>query len=321
MSSGWNFLFGFILVILWIISGSYVTRASIYLNSYKNMDEFLARAYSFTWWASFVTWFLVAVFILLIFLSVIGLVALFGSGAGEAGVAVEGAEGAEVAETGTLARARSLREKIPDEGISWFTIGFLIFALALVSTTGVLAAIAATDMTYSSHFNPSISKLKTAYNDCIIAAVISLGAGGILVIGIITYFIVGYTREQRIEAEQRQQEKQNQLELLQLDELRHRSLQERVQQQIIQQVPNQSVTISPYTQSIAPSNSTIQQTPSFNPTIPLSSYASSTVPLSSYRSNTIQPLSQQQLQQILVQKVSDQISNQVSKQLTQYLVK
>jgi hypothetical protein len=170
-----------------------------------------------------VTWFLIALFILLVILSVLGVVALFGSGVGEAGVAAEEGSVAEESYTSRYLNSQQGQDNI-NTGISWFTIGFLFFALILVSITGVLSAIAATDIAASPNYDPSVPNLKTAYNDCIIAASISLGAAGLLIIGSIIYFIVGYQQSNRATA-------QRQSELSDIDELRRRSLNERLLEQ------------------------------------------------------------------------------------------
>lgn len=220
MSSFWNFAFGVILIILWIIAGVYVTQASIKLTSYRNVDEHLYRAYWFTFWAAFTTWFLIGLFILLIILSVFGVVALFGSGVGEV------AEGVELEQSELLQQ-----QGLSDEGISWFTIGFLAFALILVSVTGVLAAIAATSMTESSNFDTTKEDLRTAYDDCVIAAITCLGAASILIIGTITYFVIGYIRENKIQATRKE-------ELEEIQKLKQKGLREKLieQQQFQQQI-------------------------------------------------------------------------------------
>ena len=66
MSSFWNFAFGAILIIIWIISGGFVTQANVFLGPYKNKDQYLHSAYWYTFWAAFVTWTLIGIFILLI---------------------------------------------------------------------------------------------------------------------------------------------------------------------------------------------------------------------------------------------------------------
>lgn len=209
MSSFWNFVFGFLLIVLWILAGGFVTRTNINLTSYKNQDIDLHQAYWYTFWAAFVTWFLIALFILLVILSVIGVVALFGSGVGEAGVAEEG-----VAEEGSAGEGSGGEEgytsrylnsqqgqDAENTGISWFTIGFFLLAIILVSITGVLSAIAASDIAASQIYDPTIPTFKTAYDDCIIAASISLGAVGLLVLGFIIYFIVGRIQQNKIKAQ------------------------------------------------------------------------------------------------------------------------
>lgn len=246
MSSFWNFAFGALLVLIWIVAGGFVTQANVKLHSTKDKDSDLNKAYWYTFWAAFITWFLVGIFILLIILSVLGIVALFGSGVGEAGaaaeggaVAAEGAEGAETAEAaeaeeGAAGRSRKANEaaKSPQgqsavsTGVSWLTIAFLVFALILVAITGVLSALAAASMIRSPNYDPSNANLRTAYTDCIIAASMCLGAGGLLIIGIIVYFIIGEQHKKKIEAQQKLEQKEHALELQELQQERATQIQE-----------------------------------------------------------------------------------------------
>jgi heme/copper-type cytochrome/quinol oxidase subunit 2 len=232
MSSFWNFAFGFILVIVWVIAGGFVTQASVFLTSYRDTDDNLHRAYWFTFWASFVTWFLIAIFIILIILSVLGVAALFGSGAGELGVAAEGeaaaAEGGLGVTEGFVPNMQSVKSS---QGISWTTIVFLIFALILVIVTGTLSAIASSNIKQSSNYKNTISKLETAYNDCIIAAVMCLGAAGILIIGLFVYFIIGYQQSQKIRAQEEKIQAQKRLELSEIKQLQARSVQLQLEKQ------------------------------------------------------------------------------------------
>lgn len=207
-------LFGFagILVLLWIISGGFISQASSYIHPYKDKDNNINNAYWYAFWAAFITWTLVCLFAIVVILIILGVVGLFATGVGEAGVAVEGgvaaAEGgALLAEEGAVATEGALETKLGSEavkkgskkeskgvvetGISWIAMGFLIFALILVGITGILSALCASDLAKSPNFNPSDQKLKTAYNDAIISASLCLGAAGLLIIGIITYFIIG----------------------------------------------------------------------------------------------------------------------------------
>lgn len=209
MSSFWNFAFAALLVIIWIVSGGFVSQASVHLHSSRNIDSHLNKAYWYTFWASFVTWFLVALFILLIILSAIGFIALFGSGVGEEAVVAEGVVAEEESLTASKAAKELAKKKFQekrkgrkkDEGISWITIIFLGFALILVIITGVLAALAAGEMSKSPNFDRSNSRLRSAYINCIIAASLCLGASGLLIIGIIVYLVIGERRKKQVEGE------------------------------------------------------------------------------------------------------------------------
>ena len=195
MSTFWNFAFGAVLIIIWIVAGGFVTQANTYLHHYRNDDKYLNSAYWYTFWAAFVTWFLIGVFILLVILSIIGVVALFGTGVGEAGVA---AEAAEVESAESLGKGKQ-SGKILGKSISWFTIAFLVFALSLVAVTGILAAIAASDMVKSPNYDNTNRKLKSAYESCIISACVCLGAAGLIIIGIIVYVAIGLQKKKKIE--------------------------------------------------------------------------------------------------------------------------
>ena len=47
MGSWWSFLLGLILIILWLVSGSYITQSSIDLGLVKDQDNNLKQAYTF----------------------------------------------------------------------------------------------------------------------------------------------------------------------------------------------------------------------------------------------------------------------------------
>lgn len=231
MSSFWNFVFGAVLVVIWVVAGGFITAASLNLTAFRDTDENLHRAYWFAFWAAFVTWTLVIIFVILVILSIIGLVALFGSGVGEAGVA----EGAAAEEGGFSEYASSPEgQQLLTQGISWFTIAFLVFALILVGITGVLSTIAASSMAASSNFNRNSQALNTAYTDCIVAASMCLGAAGILLIGIITYFIIG------LRAQQAKDREYAQIRQLQRQALLRR-VQQRAQDQQIAQLQQQAI--------------------------------------------------------------------------------
>lgn len=260
MSSFWNFVFGAILVIIWIIAGGYITQANIALGPHKNKDVELHRAYWFTFWGAFVTWTLIGIFIILIILSVIGVVALFGSGVGEAGVVAEEGGAIEGAGSSRYERGRAYAESPEGQanittGISWLTIGFLVLALILVGITGVLAAIAASSMVKSPNYEPDDEKFKTAYNDCIISASMCLGAGGLLILGIIIYFIIGIQRQRKIDAEREKYDKYKQEELAGLRRLRQQEFRQKAEQraafeQQLQEVRQQALLQRAYRQTL-----------------------------------------------------------------------
>lgn len=201
MSSFLNFAFGATLILIWIIAGGFITQANVKLSQYKN-DQSLSRAYWASFWAAFITWTLIGISLILVALSVLGVFALFGSGAGEAGVAVEGTEVEALAKTG----AKSKKSKgLIGTGVSLGAMIFLFCALALVILTGVLAAIAASTIAKSSTYNSSNSTLQKAYKDCIISACMCLGAAGLLIIGVITYILVEENKKKKKQIPQQPQ--------------------------------------------------------------------------------------------------------------------
>lgn len=340
MSSFWNFLFGSILIILWIIAGVFVTQANVYLTSYRNLDLQMHRAYWFTFWAAFVTWFLIGIFILLIILSIIGVAVLFGTGVGEAGVA---AEGGVVAGEGGLAAAEGVEGeaaassrygqakdylKSPEnqstisQGVSWFTIGFLIFALILVTITGILSSIAASSMVASSNYDNTVEKLTTAYKDCIIASILCLGAGGLLIIGIITYFIVGYQRERKAEAQKAVVQKEKRVELAELRQLQARSTQQRAMeqatfQQQVQQAAQQAA-IQRITQNIVGVSPVQSTQPQVYKATGVPKTVAQTIPQPSQLTQSTlstQPNQTQILKQLAAQKATEYATQQLYQQL------
>lgn len=194
------------------------------------MDSDIYRADTFAFWAAFVTWFLVALFVVLLILSGVGIVALFGSGAGEAGVAAEGAESEAALSRYSQAKNYANSPQGQSEittGISWATLAFLIFALILISVTGVLSALAASSLAKSPNYNPSVSQLKRAYDDAIIAASISLGAVGLLIIGIIVYTILGVISSRKVEAQKMAIQQQQEAELAEIDRIKQEEFERR----------------------------------------------------------------------------------------------
>lgn len=175
MSSFFTFVFSALLIIIWIIAGGFITQTSVLLHPHRDKDSNLHRAYWYSFWAAFVTWTLVAIFLILIVLAVVGVVGLFSTGVGEEATAADYLGGSSVT-----------------SNISWLTVAFLVLALILVSVTGVLSALTASNIKASPNYKPTDPKMKKAYDNAIIAASMCLGAGGLLIIGMISYFVLAW---------------------------------------------------------------------------------------------------------------------------------
>ena len=193
MSSVWGIIFIVILLLIWIIAGGYITQANVYLGEFKNNDDLFKQAYDYTFWGAFITWTLVGIFILIIILAIFGVVALFGSGAGEAEVAA----GEEESIYSKAYKQYQQNNSADQEGISWLTITFLFIALVLLSVTGILAAISAEDMTKSHFFDQNNNNIKVAYNNCVIAAILCLTSVGLIVLGLIGYMFASFFSERQ----------------------------------------------------------------------------------------------------------------------------
>lgn len=192
MSSYWGILLAVVLILIWIIAGVYITQANIKIRGFEDDDQFFNTANNYAFWAAFITWFLVALFVLLVILSVIGVVGLFSTGAGEA----EEAGAAEESVSSKLFKQYQSTQA-PSGGISWSTIIALIFAMVLVAITGVLAAMAADQLSQSHQFTQSNPDMKSAYDDCIIAAIICLGIDSLIILGVIFYLFVGFFEDRK----------------------------------------------------------------------------------------------------------------------------
>ena len=193
MSSYWGILLAVVLILIWIIAGGYITQANIKIRGFEENDEFFKRAGDYTFWAAFITWFLVALFVLLIVLAIVGVVGLFSTGVGEAGEAEElEATTTEESSTSKLYKQYQNSQGEDEGGISWFTIIILFFAAILVGITGILGALAAEQLKQSHLFTESNPDMVTAYNDCVITAIICLSVVGLLVLGVIFYLFIGF---------------------------------------------------------------------------------------------------------------------------------
>lgn len=187
-----NILFSAVLVLLWIIAGGFVTQANVKLSDYKNNDPDLHRAYWSTFWAAFITWTLIGIFIILVILAVFGVIALFGSGVGEGATAAAAAAGETATTVSTIKKVAGSTGKssgIVKKGSSWLIIACMIIALLLVTLTGILAAVAAANISQSDTADSSNPDISKAYYNCIIAASFCLGAVGLLIIGLIVWTI------------------------------------------------------------------------------------------------------------------------------------
>ena len=120
MSTFWNFVFAFILIVVWLVAAGYATQSEIYITDIKNGDPNINFAWVSLFVVAFLTWALLAIFLILIGLSIFGVITLFGSGVGEAAVA----ESSLFSGAGT--------KVVKKVGIPWLTIFFLIFALLIV---------------------------------------------------------------------------------------------------------------------------------------------------------------------------------------------
>lgn len=193
MSSYWGILLVVVLILVWIIAGGYITQANIKIRGFEGNDEFFKRAGDYTFWAAFITWFLVALFVLLIVLAIVGVVGLFSTGVGEAGEAEElEATTTEESSTSKLYKQYQNSQGGDEVGISWSTIIILFFAAVLVGITGILGALAAEQLKQSHLFTESNPDMITAYNDCVITAIICLSVVGLLVLGVIFYLFIGF---------------------------------------------------------------------------------------------------------------------------------
>ena len=199
MSSLWNVMFGGGLLVIWIIAGGFVTSAEIKIKPDRNQDGHLNAAYVQSFWAAFATWFTVALMILLLALSIFGFVTLFGSGAGEA---LEGAEVAEEEESAWEGYSSTKESKKSTTGET-VTRLFLAAAIGLTATTGILSAIAASNLTKSDEFKPKgktdkDKRLVAAHEKLTIAASLSLTAVGLLIIGFIAHFVWMAHKKQKL---------------------------------------------------------------------------------------------------------------------------
>lgn len=236
-------LFCITLILIWIVSGGYITQTSVFIHAYRSQADGFKKAYTYSTWAAVITWLLIAFVIILIIYVIAGVVVLFGTGVGEVGAGgAAAAEGADVAvvegeqlasrEAGQVAERRAAQSLEKRAGkkelgklgnskqqlkqqkkqkkssiISWI---FLIGSMILVFVTGALSAATANEIKTSGKYDSSDKKLKTAYEDAIIAACLCLSSVGLIIIGAISYAVYKHKQQVKAQDEERQEEEQQQ---------------------------------------------------------------------------------------------------------------
>jgi hypothetical protein len=174
----WTQILIFLLLVIWIIAGVFITITSLDLGPYKDKDKYLSQAYTYSTWASVVTWITLALLIGLVVLAIFGVVALFSTGVGEVALA-----------TGGVA-----------SGISGITIFFLIIFIALLIASAVLSILTMNQIALSSLYTKD-AKVTKAYKyaqTCAILTIITL----IVVIGGFLIYFLFRNRKQPLPEEQ-----------------------------------------------------------------------------------------------------------------------
>ena len=167
-----------LLFIIWIVAGVYITMASLNLGPYNthDSDSFLRRAYVYSTWAAVIIWLTLFLIIVLIILAGFGIAALFSSGIGEAALA-SGYTG--------------------QSSVSWFSIIFLLIISILLIVTGILSALALTNIEKS----PLYQKNKTvteAYRNCLITMVLTFGSIFLLIVGALIFYLLSFRTTQNL---------------------------------------------------------------------------------------------------------------------------
>lgn len=172
--SAWTWILNIGLIILYIITGYFITQSLTYLYSYTD-DPNIATAYKLAAWA-------VAIFGLLIALTIAGIIGYFYF----------------YTETGGELQ---LASKLSKSSESWWPTIFFIFMLALISLTGILSAAASHYIQISNVTNPQV---KSAYYDTILSASLSLGIVILIliIIGVMTYQSYSTNTPEQINEEQ-----------------------------------------------------------------------------------------------------------------------
>ena len=144
--SGWTRLFNIFLIILYLITGFFITKSSVYLNPYTN-DVNIATAHKYATWSSVLVWFLLA-------FTIIGIVLYF----------VYYAEG-----------GAELQLVQSQASSGWGATLFFIIMLILLTITGILSAAAAHYIQISSPYTGGNKDVAIAYTDAVVAACLCIG--------------------------------------------------------------------------------------------------------------------------------------------------
>lgn len=196
----WVALAGLVLIAIWVVAGGFITQASTLFHATRVVNEQANRAYWYAFWAAFVTWTLVGLSLIAAFLSIFGIFEIF-----------------SFASVATVLTPNS-----KPKGVSASTVLFLLFAMGLVFTTGILSALSAYNIQQSGVLNVNDERVNKGYRDCIIAAVASLTAGGLIVIAIIVVIVLGQIRkgketkiiEQKQRISKKERDRRNKIEQL-----------------------------------------------------------------------------------------------------------
>lgn len=159
MSLG-TWIFNIFLILLYFVTGFYITQCSVYLNNYTSSDVNIATAYKYAFSASFIPWTLLGIFIVVL--------------AGFIIVTVQ---------TGGADLKAAQQSALKSGG--WATIFFIIM-LVLITITGILSAAAAHNIGISSTYAGGNADVALAYRDAIISASVCIGIV-ILIIGALIY--------------------------------------------------------------------------------------------------------------------------------------
>lgn len=154
-----------ILAVVFIAAAVLITLSSTNLYQYRNTDTDFGNAYTYSTWASVLSWILVALVII------------------AAGVYiyyyVEG--GAEVTAIEAQA-AKRLNTRMSADSISGWNLFFLILLIILLIGLGGLSTATAVSIQKSKNYSSNIPQQYNAYAYAAMAAVIALVAAGLVVI-------------------------------------------------------------------------------------------------------------------------------------------